>query len=283
MRCKWLAVLVLWILLAALRAENAPLRIVTWNLQWFPGKSPGAGKDAAVLHIEEVQKSLLRINPDIIVFQEVAAEAPLVEAISVLKGFRVSIVSRFKNAAGFIDGQQIAICSRFPSKFVYSAPWEKGWAGAPRGFAFAALNCGHGRVAGVYGLHLKSNLGDPQTNTAKREDAAVQLLAHRQASLKEEASDVTHWVVCGDFNTDDQNKEVPSERTFKSLEQDGFFWTFEGVPFERRITCPAKGSYKAASFDHIFTVGFGRPVASPLSEIGGSDHFPVAVDVQFSR
>ena len=282
-RCKWWFALALVFLQPALRADDSPLRVVTWNLQWFPGKSPAGGKDAATAHVEEVQRALLKMSPDVIILQEVAAEDPVVKAISVLKDFRVSVVSRFKNAAGFIDGQQIAICSRFPSKFVHSAPWEKGWAGAPRGFAFAALDCGRGRTVGVYGLHLKSNLGDPQANTAKREDAIAQLLSHRRASMQAEASDVSRWIVCGDFNTDDVNVEVPSERTFRYLRDEGFFWTFDGVPLDRRISCPAKGSYKPASFDHIFTIGFGKPVASPLDDVIGSDHFPVAIDIQFSR
>jgi endonuclease/exonuclease/phosphatase family metal-dependent hydrolase len=128
-------------------------------------------------HIEEVRKALIEIKPDILVLQEVSGETPVQEAISILPGFKVAVVSRFKTKGGFIDGQQIAICSRFPAKRVFSEQWAKGWADAPRGFAFAAFDCG-GVTVNVYGLHLKSNLGDPPLNTAKYEDAVEQLLKH---------------------------------------------------------------------------------------------------------
>ena len=254
-----------------------PVRLVTWNLQWFPGKSPSSNHEAAAAHIEEVRKALIEINPDILVLQEVSGEAPVEEAISVLPGFKVAVVSRFRTNGGFIDGQQIAICSRFPAKRVFSEPWAKGWAGAPRGFAFAAIDCG-GAVVNVYGIHLKSNLGDPAGNTAKREDAIEQLLKH-QSDMAAEDPSASRWVVCGDFNTSERNELVPSERTFPLMHKAGFFWTFEGVPFERRVTCPAKGRYPDACFDHIFVKGLGRPVAAPLVKIGGSDHLPVAVDL----
>ncbi len=280
---RWLSLLGLGQLWFPLHAADQPLRVVTWNLQWFPGKSPGAGKEAAESHVAEVQGALVTLNPDILVLQEVAAQDPVLKAISVLPGFRVSVISRFKNGAGFVDGQQIAICSRFPALYVNSAQWKKGWADAPRGFAFAALDCGGENVIGVYGIHLKSNLGDAQANTAKREDAMAQLLTHRKESIREEAAGVKRWLICGDFNTDSVNREVPSEQTFRLLSDAGFFWTFEDVPFRRRITCPAKGRYPDACFDHVFAAGFGRPVASPVADIAGSDHLPVTAELSLGR
>ena len=253
------------------------MRVVTWNLQWFPGKSPSSNPQEASAHIEEVRKSLIEINPDILVLQEVSGETPVQEAVSILPDFKVAVVSRFKTKGGFIDGQQIAICSRFPAKRVFSEQWAKGWAEAPRGFAFAAIDCG-GVTVNIYGIHLKSNIGDPAGNTAKREDAVEQLLKHQQDMRREDPS-ASRWVVCGDFNTSEKNELVPSERTFPLMLKAGYFWTFEGVPFKRRITCPSKGRYPDACFDHIFVMGLGRPVATPLVKIGGSDHLPVAVDL----
>lgn len=115
-------------------------------------------------------------------------------------------------------------------------------------------------------------------NTAKREDATEQLLKHQQ-DMQKEGPTATRWVVCGDFNTSERNDLAPSEQTFPKLLKEGFFWTFEGVPFERRITCPSKERYPDACFDHIFVKGLGRPVATPLVKIGGSDHLPVSVDL----
>lgn len=275
--------LLLLLLSVTLSSAQIPLRVVTWNLQYFPGRSLVPGKEAADHHILEVREAIARINPDVLVLQEVAGEAPLQEVLAGLPDLQVAIVSRFKNSAGLIDAQQIAICSRFPARFVYSAKWEKSWAGAPRGFAFASLDCGPAGVLNVYGLHLKSNLGHPQENTAKREDAMEQLLRHRAATAAESPETGSHWIVCGDFNTDTVNAAVPSERTFPLLLKSGFHWTFDGLPLEQRITCPAKGQYPAACFDQIFTLGLGKPTALPLPEIPGSDHLPVSVDISLGQ
>ena len=61
---------------------------------------------------------------------------------------------------------------------------------------------------------------------------------------------------------------MPSEKTFPLMLKAGFFWTFEGDPFERRDTCPAKGRYPDASFGHIFFMELGRPVEVNLNRKG---------------
>lgn len=261
-------------------AQESPLRVVTWNLQWFPGKSPAAKPDAAAAHIVELRAAVEEMKPDILVLQEVGSEHALLEAIPKASGLELSVMSRFRNGAGFVDGQQIAIFSKYPAAFVYSSAWDRGWAGPPRGFAFAVLNVGETQLQ-VVGLHLKSNLGDPQGNTAKREAATEQVLEHLRITARDIGKDLP-TIICGDFNTDSVNAAVPSERTFGLLEEARFFWAFEGLSFPDRITCPSKGKYPAASFDHFFVSGLGRPVASPLHTIGGSDHFPVLLRVELS-
>ena len=149
-----------------------------------------------------------------------------------------------------------------------------------RGFAYAAFDCG-GTVLNVYGLDLKSNIGDPEGNTAKREDAVEQLLKHQKDMQAADPSAIPgRWVVCGDFNTSEVNAAVPSERTFPLMLKAGFYWTYDGIPLEIRITCPGKGRYPPACFDHVFTLGLGKPVATPLRNISGSDHLPVSVDLE---
>ena len=258
-------------------AKEQTVRLVTWNLQWFPGKSPYAKPDAVRSHINELREAVLAMQPDVLVLQEVSNEQALSEALSGSAGLTLAVMSRFKNAAGFPDGQQLAIFSKFPAEFVYSSAWEHGWAGPPRGFAYAALKLEHGTV-NVVGLHLKSNLGDPQGNTAKREDAAGQVLEYLRTTQAQTKQPDAKVIVCGDFNTDWENREVPSERTFKLLAEAGYFWSFEGIPHKLRITCPAKGRYPAACFDHVFMKNLGRPVASPVGSVTGSDHLPVTVD-----
>jgi hypothetical protein len=46
-------------------------RLVTWNIEWFPGMSPGASGEAAAKHTEDVQRAIAEMNPDILVMQEI--------------------------------------------------------------------------------------------------------------------------------------------------------------------------------------------------------------------
>ena len=86
-------------------------------------------------------------------------------------------------------------------------------------------------------------------------------------------------VVVGDFNTSKEQVNLAGDTTLKKIETAGFFWTFEGIPLEHRITIPRKGSYPDACFDHIYVRGLGSPVAQVLKDTSGSDHFPVFVDL----
>jgi len=265
--------------LVPLRAVPETLRVVTWNLQWFPGGKPGATKEAQDAHIEAVREEVRRLKPDVLLLQEVGSQGALEETLRPLgDDWKVAIVSQF-DQGGFRSGQQLAIAARRPAEAAWAEPWKRGWAGSPRGYAYAAFQVGGKRLA-VYCLHLKSNLGNPPENTSKREDAVEQLLGHIDSKddrlLKPDAI-----VIGGDFNTDDPDDPSsvgPGERSFQLLRTAGFSWGFEGMVKADRITCPAKGPYPDASFDHIWTKGLNRPLASP-QKAEGSDHLPVITDL----
>jgi endonuclease/exonuclease/phosphatase family metal-dependent hydrolase len=262
----------------AIANETVPLRIVTWNLQWFPGGKT-ATKESQDKHIAVVREEIRKLNPDIIILQEVGSASALDETLKPLDPrWQTSIISAFKQG-GFISGQQIAIASKFPAQSAWAEPWERGWAEAPRGYAYALFII-NGKKLTVYGLHLKSNIGNPPENTSKREDGISQLISH----INSDETRVTKpdaIVIGGDFNTDDPDSEhgqSKGERTFSFLQKAGFDWGFEGIDHHFRITCPAKGRYPAASFDHIWTKNLGKPLASP-QESTASDHLPVVIDI----
>lgn len=260
------------------------LRIVSWNLQWFPGgKMGGAPKEVQDEQIGKIRNEIRKLGADILVLQEVGSLGALEELMEPLGDeWNVAILSRFKDG-NFISGQQVGIVSRFPAEAVWAESWDRGWAGAPRGYAYASFLIKDTRIA-VYGLHLKSNLGNPPENTSKREDAMEQLIGHIKTG-RDRVPDPDAVVVAGDFNTDDPDTpagQSPGERTFGSLRKAGFQWTFEGIPHASRITCPGKGRYPDACFDHIFTKGLGKPTATVV-KAEGSDHFPVVVDVVLGK
>ena len=254
------------------------LRVVTWNLKWFPGGRPGADKTQQDEHITVVREEIRKLAPDILLLQEVSNRAVVEETLAPLGQWHVAVVSEFKQG-GFTGGQQQAIAARFPADAAWASPWEKGWAEAPRGYSYAVFVIGGKRV-GVYSLHLKSNLGDAAANTSKREDAAGQLVRHMGAEAARSApADIL--IVGGDFNTDDPDQPQapsPGERTFTLLRDAGFWWTFEGIPHAARITCPGNGRYPDACFDHFLTKGAGKPAARVV-QAAGSDHFPVVLDL----
>jgi endonuclease/exonuclease/phosphatase family metal-dependent hydrolase len=261
---RWFIAAIFWCT-CSLNAQDV-VRLVTWNLEWFPGKKPAASQEERDKHFMEVASVLPQMRADIIVLEEVRNDEAAQRLAKLMPGFSVHVTSRFLDSFTHKLGeQQITILSRFKADSAWSESWKKGWARAPRGYAYAKLLIS-GRPLHVYGLHLKSNLGNPVENTSKREDAMEQLIEHTKEYSKPGEGVV---VVAGDT-------------TLKKIEAAGFFWTFEGIPPEHRITIPRKGSYPDACFDHIYVRGLGRPVAQVLKNTPGSDHFPVVVDLTIS-
>jgi endonuclease/exonuclease/phosphatase family metal-dependent hydrolase len=275
---------ILGLVLSGLGFAAEPVRIVTWNLQWFPGgKMGGAPKEVQDEQMRKIREEVRKMDADILILQEVASLGALEELIEPLEGdWKVAILSRFKDG-NFVSGQQVGIVSRFPAEAVWAESWNRSWAGAPRGYAYASFVIRGTRVA-VYGVHLKSNLGNPVENTSKREDAMEQLLGHIKTG-RERVPQPDAVVVAGDLNTDDPDTaagQSPGERSFDFLRNAGFYWTFDGIPHGSRITCPGEGRYPDACFDHVFVRGLGKPTASVVNA-EGSDHFPVVVDVVFGK
>lgn len=251
------------------------VRLVTWNLKWFPGEKPNATQNEKDRHFLEVAAVIPQFRADVLVLQEVRDKESAEKLAKLMPGMQVHVVSRFKDEVGGAVGlQQIAIMSRFPADGAWAEPWKRGWANAPRGYAYAKLIV-EGRPLHVYGLHLKSNLGDPIKNISKREDAVVQLLGH----IKDQCKSGEPVIVAGDFNTSKEQVNLAGDRALVKMEEQGFFWAFEGVPLKDRITIPGGGRYPDACFDHIYTRDLGRPVASVLKDTPGSDHLPVKVDL----
>lgn len=269
---RWLIVLVL-LLDSATGTEV--VRIATWNLEWFPGRKPTATQDEKDAHFLEVASVLPQFRADVIVLQEVRDSDASEKLAKLLPGFSVHVISNFKDPFTHALGlQQLVILSRYTADGAWAESWKRGWANAPRGYVYAKLIVA-GKPLHVYGVHLKSNLGNPVQNTSKREDAMEQLLEHINVQAKKNEP----AVVVGDFNTSKEQLNLAGDLTLKKIEDVGFLWAFDGIPLEKRITVPGKGRYPDACFDHIYTRNLGRPVSTVLKDTPGSDHFPVLVDV----
>lgn len=225
--------------------------------------------------------ALLRLDPDVLLLQEVRNLESAERLVAPLEGFAVHVVSRFPEGFGAGPGrQQVAIAARLPAESAWSEPWRAGRVDPPRGLAFAVLAHPGGSRLLAYSVHLKSNLGDAVKNIAKREESARQLLAHIEA-MRRLHGDLP-VVVGGDWNT--WPGRDPNERTAETLVASGMRWSFAGVPGRDRVTWPARDGYPDACFDYFMTLGLeAQPGWVPGGDFSAiSDHRPVGIDVFIS-
>jgi endonuclease/exonuclease/phosphatase family metal-dependent hydrolase len=264
----------------------APIRVTTWNLEWFPNGTP---KELPVaeqnVRIAAAADVIRPLNPDIILLQEIKdldACTRLAEAIRP-NTYHVAICSAFRDATG-IGKQQVAVMAKQQAQAAWAESWKAmNGVDPPRGFAFAYFKIG-GADVGVYSLHLKSNLvmhGDKaaegQKNRLKREVSIEQVLSHIRNDIPKKLPTVKSFVVGGDFNTNLDQPEFAGETTITKLVEGGFRSAMEGIPQFERITHPGSGHYPDATFDYLLGYNLA-PGKLQIIESDASDHLPVTCD-----
>ena len=261
------------------------IRVVTWNIQWFPGQSPRASEEVQDRHREGVRAYLPGLEPDILLLQEIRDDEAAQFLVDSVPGLELHVVTAFRRSDPNLS-QQIVIASRYPARAgfaeVFTGIYDDPETDPYRGFAFAALESPIEGTLLVYSVHLKSNLGEPADNIRMREASAQQILNH-VAVMKEQYAEYgpVSVIVAGDFNLLLQRKEMAHERTLDMFMEAGFHWTWDGVPFRRRVTWPADGRFDDACFDHILTLNLPHRRARVLHKPEGelSDHRPVLLRV----
>lgn len=289
---RWLQLVLLivglpgsWLLLGC-GDESAPtprdpstVRVVCWNLEWFPGGSPRASDAEKASQMQLAREAFAEFQPDLVLTQEIRAGNHLAEALEGVEGAGIATASRFSGA------QQLGIASRLPCEAAWTERWKQdGFDDPPRGFAHAALRLPSGRLLLAYTVHLKSNAGgDPVSNRKKREDAARQLLAHIASELpkhRKQEEQEPAVLIAGDFNTDPAADQFAGEKTLTMIEEAGFEWALKGLDPGDRITWPSDGRYPDATFDHVFVKGLKVvKIQIPDDYDRASDHRPVIVDI----
>ena len=274
------ALFILLLLPALLQA--APIKVVCWNLEWFPGGKPGAKSAEQREHMKKAQAALALLNPDILCLQEVKDWKAVKELTSVIPGMNVQVVSRFKG------DQQQAIASKFPADSSWAEEWKsnKG-VEPPRGFSFAAIRLpNNAGTLLTYSVHLKANGRSAlEGNIAKREESAYQLIAHAAEMQKiYGAQGPVGFLITGDMNTNFDPGEFSHEKTLRYMVASGLRSTWEGVPFAQRQTHPASEGFPPVTFDHILTAGLhdvSNSIGNVIARLGDapdvSDHLPVII------
>jgi endonuclease/exonuclease/phosphatase family metal-dependent hydrolase len=260
-------------------AIAGPLRIVSWNLEWFPGKKPEPTAEESAAHMAQAQKAIAELNPDVLLLQEVRDWKSAAELCKAVPGLQPQVVSAFQPRP-----QNQVIASKFPADSGWSAVWKTNTIEPPRGYAFAAIELPGHRFLLTYSLHLKSNRGEAAEDIPMREESSAQLLRHARDMLALYSKrGPCALVVAGDMNTSMDDPQFEKEQTLRAWMAAGLRWTHEGVPFAKRISIPAEGRYRDNCFDHIFTAGLGKQTASVHPFTGISDHNPVVLELDLAK
>ncbi len=274
----------------SLAAETKNVRVVFWNMEWFPGGHPQASTTEVVDQISIAVPAVASLEPQIFCVEEILG--PKAIAISLYKtpGVVPQVCSEFLDDKGEVTLQQIGIASSLPAVGGWWENWKPAGITPKRGFSFAAFEPVPGKILLVYVVHLKSNRGELSENIPMREESAKQLLKHAQEMEKAYGRmGKVGIVIGGDFNTSLDDPKFADEKTLGMFKKAGFDWAWEGIPFEDRVTLPSTPSrnpnfppFPDACFDHVFTKGVKVASASVAAfEHNPSDHRPVIVDLEY--
>jgi endonuclease/exonuclease/phosphatase family metal-dependent hydrolase len=286
------------LLLPFLSRAAGEIRVMTWNLEWFPGGNPEATTEEKRVQMLRAQEALKSIRPDIFLCQEVASWQAVAELTSVVPGLKSAVVSDFGPAGEGRPAQNVGIATRFPVDSGWAQRWKEiapgGWTTnpVPRGFAFAAVELPNDVLLLIYTVHLKSNhrgksSGDELlSDMAAREESSRLLRGHiaKMRAIYEKSYPKIAVLVGGDFNTSIIDPRFEREQTLRTFRQEGFAWGLEGQPADRQYV-PVAPTYRGdpkALFDHFFALGLGAIRARTLYFRGVrdiSDHMPVEVSL----
>lgn len=265
------------------------VRIISWNIEWFPGKRRSPGAEDVEAHKKVVSAELKKLDPDIFLAQEIGDWESFAGLNAVVPGLRTAVLSAFVSEdTGEYWRQQLGIASKLPVEAAWSEPWGAGDITPRRGFSAAVIRFPSSeRLLLVYNLHLKSNRSNSeeerQLNFRTREESMRQLLAHIQRM--EEVmfpGKIAGVVVGGDFNTNEDGDF--EDKTLAMLRAAGFHQAWDGVPREQRLTWRGNPRFSGTTFDHFFTKGLGRPKATLIPVAPEtSDHWPLEIEITRPR
>ncbi len=265
----------------------ASTRVVAWNIEWFPGRQMNdVTPEMEQRHTELVQSLIRDMNPTVLLSSEIRDWRAFDQAVSVVPGLKVCVVSAFRDRDfGDLWRQQIAIASRLPVVAAWSENFRATLTSMTRGFAFAALEAPNqpDKVWLFYSVHLKSNRAfnetQAQVNYRVRNESIRQLLAHidemERLAFRERVAAV---IVAGDFNTNHDGQF--GDEVVKLMTGAGFHNTWDGVPRNQRFTWRGSEQFEPTTFDYIFTKGLPKLTAKMIDvPPEASDHHAVVLEI----
>lgn len=273
----------------------ASVLVGTWNLQWFPS---GRAEHRASPRVEQanvadaadvVRAGFGNRKGVILFFQEMRSSEVASNLVAALgrDDLKLAASSAFRERDRRLGWQQVAIATDYPvldSSFAY---WKrtKG-VFAPRGYAYALLDCGDDGIVACFSVHLKSNYGaktqeQKKLNSAKREICTAQIAEMAGKLRAPDGRKVSKVVVAGDFNADSFKTDDAEESTFKNLLAAGFKNCWEGAQLSERGTHPGNYRWPDSTIDYVFHRGFARQTMRRLSpQVPLSDHRMAWVELE---
>ena len=189
-------------------SKKKGITIMSWNLQWFPGRYPKPTEEQKIKHMEAARKVLSENPVDVICFQEISNADAMKDLIGDLPDYKMHVISNFEG------NLQVGIASSIEPVAGYQEEFHPGEVDPPRGFAFAAYKEGNNYTL-VYCVHLKSNWGEDEKNFPKRAESARQLVAHSEKvskDFKAQGAEKIKIIFSGDFNDPRSDRqEITSE------------------------------------------------------------------------
>ncbi len=267
--------------------ESAAMRVVSWNIEWYPGKRRNARGQEMAAHGALVRTEIAKINPDILLAQEMRDWNAFARLCDEVRRLRPAVVSAFTSEqTGEYWEQQLGIGAKSYITAAWSEPWAEGAEITPRrGFSVAAMRMpGSFDLMLVYNVHLKSNRSADENeaiqNYRTREESVRQLLAHiRDMEERVFKGRIAGVIVGGDFNTN-HDGQFDGDRTIAMMTEAGFHNTWDGVPREDRLSWRGSDRFEPTTFDYIFTKNLPETRATLLEvDDGTSDHWPVMIEL----
>jgi len=282
-------------LLVVANASAQTLRVTSWSLQ-----PVGVGTNAAAAHTNGIRipaaaNALKRLDPDVILLQQVTDWAMCQELAEALKPAKYNVVtcSAFRDGRAAARRQQAAILAKAAVKpyFSWSETWRKpGVATAPGGFAFTAFHI-DGRRVGLFSVQVDAGAanspGKKQRASPTKQNPvdAQERLAGTVERLLAQVGAVSRWVtnrveaiiVGGTFGLPPGQNTALEDEPLQLLHDAGFGDAFAGVPTEERGTLRGKAGPVA---DYIFTLPEACTTGPTVTHVRVSRRFPMTCDVQ---
>jgi hypothetical protein len=218
---------------------NAPLRVTSWNF----GPKPAANTDVFTEAYEQKliykgAESLKKLNPDVILLQQIASQQDCQLLVEALKPevYHIVICSSFWDAHAEKPGsRQVAIIAKSSAQQAWAEPWQINGSAAADGLAFADLQIGSQNI-GFFTVQVADDaLADASENDfttpAEEEQQELilnQLTHHIDALHRASSNAIPSLVLGGDFNANDDSAKFFRRKIAATLKHIGFAHAFPG-------------------------------------------------------